>query len=256
MSIQTVIECAYELQQKCGIRFDLDGVRDSVEDIISAQHLHMKEAEIVKACDAVLEQQDLHFPLYRGLLVQSLRGEVDSDESDKERATGPAATGILAERDDANSQWSVYFPNGTAVWITDEELADTSEYRIKHEPLRTLGFMQIQSTSRHGDTAEMILRGAPEQAPDITYEVALTATPASDFESDNSSSQAYGDFTIHYSIQALETDLQEGVLEHVGGRDALTSYLRDNKNDILCEILERLHHPAPIETQTQAERQR
>ena len=37
MAIDSVLECAAELQEKCGIRFDVDGIRSSVEEIMKRE---------------------------------------------------------------------------------------------------------------------------------------------------------------------------------------------------------------------------
>ena len=64
-----------------------------------------------------------------GSLVLSIRGEQDSDEHDNERHTGPRAWGWIDSMPDDDS-YSVYFTNGTTVYITHEELQARAAYDV------------------------------------------------------------------------------------------------------------------------------
>lgn len=244
MSIDTITECAWELQAKLGIRFDIDGVRDSVEEIMSAQGLEMPESEIEESCQAVLAQQAQMFPIHCGQPIFSVNGESDSDPDDAERETGPAAYGFLAERDDKNAQWSVYFPNGTAVWITDQELADTSCYRIMYLGEGAFTKLPTIDRERSPGQAEITIKGTLDQAPNIPYTISLQAVAASDFEPDNSASVEHGEITIDYCVMAIDTEIASGTISHEGDRSNLLQHLIDHRNDLLKDIQHAVANPA------------
>lgn len=232
--IQQVTEIAAQLQDQYGIRFDVDGVRDSVEQIVRQHGLNLRESEVCKACDSVLEQQDARFPIHAGLIVVSRLGEIDSDEHDNERHTGPDAIGVLVERDEPNLQWSAVFTNGTSVWITDTELADVSSYEIRRE--RHLNFLAEVPGSR--DESSLVMTGSPDCAPGVSYWLALEAA------------EGPGPRTvdISYSLSADEDEfagIVKGMLRHEGDPHDLLSHLLANKRAILDEVYAAMVATAP-----------
>lgn len=90
-----------------------------------------------------------------GTLIQNLQPEIDTDDEEQERTTPALSWGWLARRDDTNEQWAVYFPNGAAIWVTDEELADPQQYAIP--PNQSLAFL---TPTRPVDDGRLVLAGA------------------------------------------------------------------------------------------------
>lgn len=226
MAIDSVLECAAELQEKCGIRFDVDGIRSSVEEIMSHQGIALDEEGIVQACDAVLKQQHEVFPMHAGLLVRSRLGEMDSDEDGNERATGPNATGVLVQRDPKNAQWSVAFGNGTSVWITDAELADTHNYKVLRYGQLPKAMKEVAGTRNENS---IMLMGSYESAGDVQLWLALDASPG-----------AHGrEVIVSYELSADQegwSKIVEGELVHEGDADDLLGHLFLNKQAILAEV--------------------
>lgn len=63
----------------------------------------------------------------RGLQVQTVRGELDTDHHGGERTTAAGTWGWLCYADN-QKQWSTAFPNGASVFITESELSDPNQY--------------------------------------------------------------------------------------------------------------------------------
>lgn len=250
MSIEAVVNHAYEMQQRSGIRFDEDGIRQSVEAISFIVGVKLNEADIVKVCDAILAQQEAEFPMYAGLPVISLHGESDSDEHDHERYTGEMAVGVLTQRDDRNAQWNVLFTNGTTVWITDEELADINQYMVRrHDDLSFLSSKRADGRNWGTETnewsASMDFRGEPPNAPGINYFVNLEATAGDDFEADNIDSEAHGPIEVGYlvSVDDGSVEIARGTIAHEGDRTDLLGHIQQHADQILAEVFEALRHP-------------
>lgn len=65
-----------------------------------------------------------------GWFVRSIHGELDSNEHDMERSTGRDAWGVIGEYVQGSNAYSVAFPNGTSVFITEDELSERANYRL------------------------------------------------------------------------------------------------------------------------------
>lgn len=254
MTIEAVVDYAREMQERSGVRFDLDGVRDSVEHITRVVGVHLNESDAIKACDAVLQQQAELFPVYAGLPVLSINGEVDTDGDGQDRFTGEGAIGVLAERDDANGQWCAHFTNGTTVWITDEELFDTGMYELRrHDDLSFLSAKRPDGrywgSENNSWSASMTLKGTPPDCPGLLYSVSLDAKAGADYESDNVDSNDHGLIEIGYSVFAVfvgpdgGTEIANGSLAHEGDRSNLMGHLSAHARDILDEVFEAMCHP-------------
>ncbi len=263
MTIEAVLTHAYDLQEKFGIRFDKDGVRLSVEDIAGAVGANLDEEAIIRACDAILAQQEAEFPMYAGLPVISVSGESDSDDRDQERFTGEMAVGVLTQRDDKNAQWCVLFTNGTTVWITDEELADTSQYMVRrHDDLSFLSSKRPDGRDWGAETnewsASMDFRGEPPNAQGINYFVNIEATAGDDFEADNINSKAHGDIEVGYlvSVDDGSVEIARGTIAHEGDRTDLLGHIKAHQDSILSDVFEAMCHPgkAADNTETPAEK--
>lgn len=251
MTIEAVVDYAREMQERSGVRFDLDGVRDSVEHITRVVGVHLNESDAIKACDAVLQQQAELFPVYAGLPVLSINGEVDTDGDGQDRFTGEGAIGVLAERDDANGQWCAHFTNGTTVWITDEELFDTGMYELRrHDDLSFLSAKRPDGrywgSENNSWSAAMTLKGTPPDCPGLLYSVNLDAKAGADYESDNVGSNDHGLIEIGYSVFVGpngDTEIAYGTLAHEGDRSNLMGHLSAHARDILDDVFEAMRHP-------------
>ena len=73
-------------------------------------------------------------PLEIGTQLLSVNGELDCDENDRERATGPLATGTVISADWSEHQgwtYGVTCPNGTWVFIDQlDSVDDVALYRV------------------------------------------------------------------------------------------------------------------------------
>ena len=80
-----------------------------------------------------------------GLRVQTLCGELDTDELGKERQTPAGTWGKISDHNHAD-HWNVSFPNGAWIVVTEAELNDASQYLLlderKHEHIKPATTMQ------------------------------------------------------------------------------------------------------------------
>lgn len=64
-----------------------------------------------------------------GVRVQTVNGEVDTDEDGALRQTEPGTWGVIASHNHAD-HWDLTFPGGGWVVVTEAELADDTQYRV------------------------------------------------------------------------------------------------------------------------------
>lgn len=61
--------------------------------------------------------------------VQTLKGEIDTDENGQERTTPPGTWGYVSGHNH-DDHWNVIFPNGAWVVLTEEEMSDPEQYQL------------------------------------------------------------------------------------------------------------------------------
>ncbi len=68
--------------------------------------------------------------IHPGLRVQTIQGELDTDEHGAERHTPPGTWGHIQAHNHAD-HWDLAFPNGAWVVVTAAELADATQYELR-----------------------------------------------------------------------------------------------------------------------------
>lgn len=68
--------------------------------------------------------------IFPGVQVTTLQGECDTDSNGRERQTPKGACGHISGHNHAD-HWDVCFPNGAWVVVTEQELDDPAQYRLK-----------------------------------------------------------------------------------------------------------------------------
>jgi hypothetical protein len=72
----------------------------------------------------------MQIKIHPGLRVQTLKGELDTDERGAERITPPGTWGHIQAHNHAD-HWDITFPNGAWVVVTEAELADATQYVLR-----------------------------------------------------------------------------------------------------------------------------
>lgn len=99
-------------------------------------------SETLKPPKPNVEPIDIGHPLPIGTWIESIAGEQDADGNDEERHTGPNAIGWIIDMHEYDMgyrttfpsagwfNYSVVFPNGTWVWLDDNDLDDRTKYLV------------------------------------------------------------------------------------------------------------------------------
>lgn len=202
-------------------------------------------AELTRVSE-VLGVSDAEFelpPPHLGALVRCVKDEYDSDENDQQRCTAADSIGWFAQRDAKNEQWSIHFPNGAAIWVTDDELEDLNQYVVMAPP--SLTHLQEVSSTQEWGHAELTLQGRLPLAPkqqDLTIEIVLSASAK---EPDRAGADEVDiSVTISYCEEPILFELET---VHHCDTDQLRSHLRQSKGDLLQSLADALQASAPQE---------
>lgn len=173
---------------------------------------------------------------HTGSLVQCLRDETDTDEEGSERVTAAMSIGWLSRRDDANLQWSVEFPNGAAIWVTDEELASNDQYRFVPSEVPVfdhLSWREVSDDAAQAVTLTTVFH--PEHAPEVGVHVTLRASllGADDGDGQTAGAQVQCVVRMGSKTEAFPCELVGLAQDYEAGGGDLHELLKVNGADIM-----------------------
>lgn len=184
-------------------------------------------------------------------LVQCLNAEIDTDAEGADRVTQAQTIGWLARRDDQNGQWSLNFPNGASIWVTDDELQDAAQYRLVPlgVDMQRLERLEWRVDGGFGEV-EASVSFAPPHADDVRLYVVITASADAPDVPDSRAVRVNCVVRMGDGVEEFSETLVSLDEVHECDPTDLRRYVREIRSDLLYRAILALSQAQATEFQT------